>query len=182
MKNEPKSILKLLDRESSLEDLESYKEKIRKAPKKEKKSKLVFFLFRLEQEWFALSASCIKAVNPTTQTHSLPHKSNEILLGITNVEGIFIPEIDLKNLLKIDLKTGSSVNKHLSILIQSNSQTFIFKTDEIQGIISIDEKQIEALPSNVALNKNIYTTGIFSLVEKKVNILSEELIFKRLHL
>jgi len=44
-------------------------------------------IFRLGVEWFGLSAKLFKEVTQTKKIHTVPHRSNQIFLGVVNVRG-----------------------------------------------------------------------------------------------
>ncbi|MEL7358670.1 MAG: chemotaxis protein CheW [Cyanobacteria bacterium J06560_6] len=58
-------------------------------------------IFRLAKEWFALSAKlCRQVLSPLT-AHTLPHRSNDTLQGIVNVNGQMLLKVSLRSLLNL---------------------------------------------------------------------------------
>lgn len=93
-------------------------------------------LFRLQTEWLALPTRIfLEATEPKT-IHSLPHRRNRSLLGLSNVRGELLMVVSLAHFL--GLQTGSptrvrQLGYHRLLVIQCEGGRLAFPVDEVQG-------------------------------------------------
>ena len=67
-------------------------------------------IFRLNGEWLALPAALFKEVTQISVTHTLPHRSNNILIGLVNIRGEIQLCISLKALLGLEATDANRQN------------------------------------------------------------------------
>ncbi|MBO0348523.1 purine-binding chemotaxis protein CheW [Phormidium pseudopriestleyi FRX01] len=152
---------------------------------------LSLVIFRLGAEWLALAASTFQEITPPSPIHTLPHRSNEILLGLVNIRGELLPCISLSNLLGLERQgthpkllnqQGDLTRVVYSRMVVVNIQgdIWVFSVDEIEGIHRCDRHLIEEVPSVVSKAPISYTKWIVNWRNKKINYLDEELVFSTL--
>lgn len=162
---------------------EEWIESLKKVPPEETFQIKSILVFRLNNEWLALPTASVKDVTETCPIHSLPHRSNDILLGITNVQGELSIAISMKALLGV---SGTSTSKASlshriyprSIVFGYDKDDFVFAVDEVYGIHLLHPEDLEAVPANVGKSLANYATGIFSFNEKRVGLLDENLLIE----
>src|SRR6266404_3734527 len=59
-------------------------------------------LFRLQTEWLALPTQCLQEVAERRLIHSLPHRRQGIVLGLSNIRGELVICISLGHLLELE--------------------------------------------------------------------------------
>ncbi len=145
-------------------------------------------IFRLGGEWLALAAFTFQEVTVPCVIHTLPHRSNEILLGLVNIRGELLPCISLSNLLGLK-EQGShpKLKNHPGdltptvyprmVVVNIKGDLWVFWVDEIEGIHRCDRHLIEEVPAVVSKAPVTYTKWIVKWRDKKVNYLDEELVF-----
>ena len=99
-------------------------------------------VFRVGPEWLALEAGLIVEVVEQRPIHCIPHRTNQLLLGIANIRGELHLCISLRELLGItlpELKSGSnaaeSVRPQPRLLVtEHGSHRWVFPVDEVAGV------------------------------------------------
>ncbi len=142
-----------------------------------------FIIFRIEEEYMALSAGCVTLITDNNKVHSLPNKNSIILLGIANIRGEIKIVIDAKQLLGIE--TGHYINvaerkkiyKRMLVL-HADKDYWAFTVDEIVGVKKIKEPEIGQVPSTLKRNSANFFRGIINDEEKKyIGVLDEKKLF-----
>lgn len=148
-------------------------------------------IFRLGVEWLALAASTFQEITQPCTLHTLPHRTNEILLGLVNIRGELLPCISLSNLLGLErqanppkpLNQPRNLTRTLysrMVVVNIQGDIWVFSVDEIEGIHRCDRHLIEEVPAIVSKAPIAYTKCIVNWQDKKVNYLDEELVFSSL--
>lgn len=152
---------------------------------------LSLLIFRLGVEWLALAASTFQEITQPCTIHTLPHRTNEILLGLVNIRGELLPCISLSNLLGLEPPgthpKPSSSQRDLTrtvyarmVVVNIQGDVWVFSVDEIEGIHRCDRHLIEEVPAVVSKAPVTYTKFIVNWRDKKVNYLDEEFVFSTL--
>lgn len=117
-------------------------------------------LFSLSDEKFCIPLKFVEAIEHTGQITVVP-KARKYISGLVNIRGNIIPVVDMSKFLNLDKKI--QMNKF--ILINNQKQSIAIIADDVDDVISIDEKDIENImveESNFSLVKyqNIVATLI----------------------
>lgn len=102
--------------------------------------------FRLEDRWFAVAVRNINEIAPYTAIHHIPHNSNELFLGLVNINGSVCVCYSLKYLLDVEAKGNhntfakSNTFRRL-IVVKLSSRSYVFQVDEIGGIDRYDNDE-----------------------------------------
>ncbi len=155
---------------------------------KEKNSRSVV-IFRLEREWFALAAQVFKEVTQVSPLHTIPHRSNEVLLGVVNIRGEILLCVSLHNLL--GLKSAETINHNLAlskniayqrmVVLELEQNKWVFLVDEIDTLQRFQEDEFKEPPSVIFQATHTYTQAIIHWQNKKINYLDFELLFYALN-
>lgn len=144
-------------------------------------------IFRLGLEWLALPASLFKEVTPVTTIHTLPHRSNAILLGITNIRGEIQMCISLGALLQLETApiathnhTSPVVYKRM-LVVEKEGNCWVFPVDEIYGIQRFTPDELRNVPATVSRVPETYAKGMIHWREQNVSYLDDELLFYTLN-
>jgi chemotaxis-related protein WspD len=139
-------------------------------------------VFRLMSEWLALPASCWVEVVGICPVRSIPHRSNQVLMGIVSVRGEIQLCMSLANLLGIEKVEGeeSEIVRKASPrfgVIRRDGVSWVFPVDEIHGLVSYAEKDVEAVPSTLAKSFQKYTRGLLNVEGMKCGLLEDRPVF-----
>ncbi len=133
-------------------------------------------LFRLGDEQFALSVGVLNEVTHPGAIHRLPHRSNDLFLGLTNIRGEILMTISLSHAL--GLKTVESSSPLSRLLVAGHhDRKWVFPVDEVYRIHRVHADELKAVPVVISQASESYTQGIIDWQTKKVNYLDADLLF-----
>ncbi|QYM80442.1 chemotaxis protein CheW [Horticoccus luteus] len=136
-------------------------------------------IFRLGAEWLALPTTLFSEISPLLPVHSLPHRRDRIVSGVTNVRGELIVCLSLAAALGIN-STGTSGSARLAVL-NRGGELFAFPADEVAGLLRFDDAELAAVPATLAHAQAAYTRGILTWQQRAVGVLDAELLFYTLN-
>jgi len=98
-------------------------------------------LFRLGEEWLALTTACLAEIAPLQAVHSLPHQRSRLLQGVANVRGALVPCLSLADLLGVqagaaEQRSGRAMPRML--ILASEGGPVVMAVEEIDGIHRLD--------------------------------------------
>lgn len=139
-------------------------------------------IVRLGNELVAFPTSFLQEVTHTCVIQPLPHRSNELFLGLVNIRGEILLCAALSHLLNLDSsKNNSSIvdRSHIQkmIIAGDGNNKWVFPVDEVYGIYRFPDRELQNAPVVIAKASEAYTQGIISWQGKRVNYLDAELIF-----
>lgn len=139
-------------------------------------------VFRIGQEWLALSTFICKQVADKRHIHSIPHRRDKILLGMVNLQGQLTLCVALNELLEINStdmenKSLKELSEMRFLAIQKENETWVFPVSEIFGVIHTDLAKIENVPVTVSKSTANYLKGVIHWNGKNVSLLDEDLLF-----
>jgi chemotaxis-related protein WspD len=161
-------------------------------------------IFRLAQEWLALPAGLCQQILAPISFHTLPHRSNDTLLGIVNVRGQLLLKVSLLNILGLNQASSKLEKSHLPeghlpegsslestqvyprmVVVTKAAETgevdtWVFDVDELHGIHSIAFGQLEAAAAGVSCAVESCTRYVFSWHGQPVNFLNDVRLFEAL--
>lgn len=139
-------------------------------------------IFRLGDERFALPVQVLQEVTHPCVIHTLPHRSNDLLLGLVNIRGEILLCASLGHLLGLETATNppsSRMNLRMLVVGHKDSK-WVFPVDEVHRISRIHLKELKAVPVVVSQAKETYTFGVLDWQNEKVNYLDAELLLDTL--
>lgn len=146
---------------------------------------LSVIVFRLGEEWFALPTICIKEVSHCRAIHQIPHRTNNTLLGVINLNGELQLYVALHRLLEVDSSADIQTiripyQQERMIAIVKDRDLWVFPVAEIDGIYKWDLTKLENVPVSVSRSSANYVKGIMKKENRSVGLLDEELLFASL--
>lgn len=176
----------LLDRAVPPEYVREWTEVISEKAKAADHAATSMLVFRLGDEWLALPTAIFREVSSMRPVHRIPHRTNQIVCGLANVRGELLVYISLGRLLGIkkgkryalDNIKGSFAERLL--VIEKNSQRFVFPVSEIYGIHRYLSEELYEAPTTIANASASYIKGIFTLEHRHVGCLDEVVLLKGL--
>lgn len=144
-------------------------------------------IFRLGVEWLALPAGLFQEVTPVSPVRTLPHRSNDLLLGLVNIRGELQMCVSLSSLLRLDAapapagKTLNSAAYKRMVVVEKEGNRWVFPVDEIYGVHRIATEEVRSAPATVSKVPDTYIKGMISWREESVSYLDDELLFYTLN-
>jgi chemotaxis-related protein WspD len=143
-------------------------------------------IFRLVNEWLAISTAIFSEVAQVRTLHRIPHRKESILLGMVNLRGQLTLCVNMQNLLEIESpatsesykkpQLGDTAYKRM-LAIQQEQENWIFPVDEVYGIFHCEVSRLENVPVTIAKSTANYLKGVISWNNRSVGYLDEGLLF-----
>ncbi|MGG6283452.1 chemotaxis protein CheW [Leptolyngbya sp. AN03gr2] len=141
-------------------------------------------IFRLGSERLSLPVRVLQEVTPPCVIQPVPHRSNELFLGLVNIRGETVLCASLSHLLNLEsIDDNSSNSSHTKrmILAGQGDEKWVFPVDEVYGVFRFHLSELRDAPIVVAKAAEAYTQGIVHWQGQKVNYLDSELLFYTLN-
>ncbi len=142
-------------------------------------------IFRIGEEWLALPTEVFLEVVELRPIHTLPHRQDALVRGLTMVRGellicIALPQLlgfeAPASLLQTDRKSGRSVYERL-LVIGQDGERVVFSVNEVHVGVRYHPDDLTPVPATVAQSATPYTTGLLTWEDRSVGILDETLLF-----
>jgi len=140
-------------------------------------------IFRLGNERFALPVRVLQEVTPRSVVHILPHRSNELFLGLVNIRGEILLCASLSALLGTETiadSASSSIDQQRLLVVGQQDSKWVFIVDEVHRIYRIHLSELKAVPVVISQAQETYTQGVIDWQNEKVNYLDAELLLATL--
>ncbi|WP_242039560.1 chemotaxis protein CheW [Anabaena sphaerica] len=182
--------MKILEETSAIPDIYDSNEAVIRT-----NEAISIIIFRLGNERLALPVRMLQEVTHPCVIQPLPHRSNELFLGLVNIRGETLLCASLQSLLHIQ-PTEENVNKKLSsktnstvkliniqrmIVAGQGEDKWVFPVDEVHGIFRFHLNELQDAPVVITKSEEGYTRGIVYWEGKKVNYLDSDLLFYTLN-
>lgn len=142
---------------------------------------LSVIIFRLSNERLALPVNILQEVTPPQVIHSVPHRSNAVFLGLTNIRGETLLCVSLKDLLGLGQvpasQNSNSINPQRMIVAGQGENKWVFPVDEVHGIYRFHMNEFKEAPVLISKASEAYTKGVITWQDQKLNFLNAELLF-----
>jgi chemotaxis-related protein WspD len=137
-------------------------------------------VFRLGDEWLAISSHCVNEVTRMRPVHSIPHRNDTLVRGLVSIRGELKICVSLGSLLQLDKQCEPHVTDHeileRMLLIEHDRQSYVFPVSEVEGTMRYADRQLASLPTTLAHGNNKLTTGIVYSHDRHIGILDHELL------
>jgi chemotaxis-related protein WspD len=141
-------------------------------------------IFRIGTDWLALPARVFQQIAEQRKVHSLPHRRDDVVLGLANVRGTLLICVSIGRLLGIEREyipgKRRTVYERL-VVTEWQGKPLAFPVDEVHGIHRHRPEELRETPSTVAKAGVHFTRGILPWDGKLVGCLDEELVFSTLN-
>jgi chemotaxis-related protein WspD len=139
-------------------------------------------IFRLGNERIAFSTRILQEVAYPCTIQPIPHRSNELFLGLVNIRGEILLCASLSYLLNLDSHahknlTAETSSKNRTIVVGDGDNKWVFPVDEVYGIHRFYTQEVHKAPVVIAKAAESYTQGIINWEGRKINYLDFDLIF-----
>lgn len=142
-------------------------------------STLSVIIFRVGDEWYALKTQVFNEITEMHPIHSIPHRKNRILKGITNIRGELYLCVSLGFLFEVEQSHIDNEDKkihHRLVMIEKDSKKYVFPVNEILGVQHFSPDQVKTPPSTISKASTTYITGVIEHSEKHIGCIDDELL------
>jgi len=141
-------------------------------------------VFRIGDEWLGLPAAVFSEFVDTRTVHSLPHRRNGTLLGLTNVRGELLVCVSLAKVLGIAKETQKKRQHAVYgrlVVIHDQDSRIVFPVDEVHGIHRFHPGELTEVPATVAKATATHTKAMLPWENRAIGCLDEQLLFYTLN-
>jgi chemotaxis-related protein WspD len=133
-------------------------------------------VFRLGNELLALRSAVFKEIVSSRPIHQIPHRSNAVLLGVTNIHGILQLCFSLKALAGIaDAEIPVEAAAKM-LVIAGGGDYWVFPVDQVLGIFQCKEEDFKNVPATIAKAAGTYTKAVIVCSGNEAGLLDDELL------
>jgi chemotaxis-related protein WspD len=172
--------MRLLDAEVPDSYLASHATHYAQAKRDSRQGSRSAVIFRLASEWFALSTAVFREVAPLRAVHSLPHRRDRIVTGLTNIRGELLVCVSLVTTLGLSGETGAGPTARLAV-VSRDGDRFVFVADEVGGLFRFEESELSPVPATLAHAQATYTRGMLAWRDRPVGVIDDQLLFYTLN-
>lgn len=176
----------LLDRDIPSADIDESTRHFSVARNVEDRDTASIVIFRIGVEWLGLPTAVFSEFVDVRPIHSLPHRHDRVVLGLTNVRGELLVCVSLAQVLGIEQEEKSrevrqgAVYKRL-VVIREKDNRIAFPVDEVHGIHKFSPGQLNEVPATVAKATATYTKAMLPWKDVAVGCLDDQLLFYTLN-
>jgi chemotaxis-related protein WspD len=139
-------------------------------------------IFRVADEWLALSTSVVVEVANQQSIHSLPHRPSGVVLGLASVRGELLVCVSLGRIVGVDaiapVKPWGAVTAFRRMLVlRRDALRVACPVDAVHGIHHVRPSELTEVPSTVAKATVSYSTALLRWQGHSVGTLDDELLF-----
>lgn len=125
-------------------------------------------VFVMENEEFACGINSVREVLKMIRVTPLP-RSLDFVEGVINMRGDVIPVIDLRR--RFGLPEAERTDESRIIIVEVEERMVGLIVDSVSEVISLDNKQIQEAPNQVAGEKTDLITGVGKVDDRMLIIL-----------
>lgn len=178
----------LLEREATPDYVDDWTHRLAQVDMAATAETLSLLLFRIADEWLALDARCVAEVVEPHSIHSVPHRTDRLLLGLANIRGELQLCVSLREVLGIEPSHAVTPHAPLSgtrsrerlVVVEHDQNRWAFPVDEVAGVERIPLDAMTNLPHTVERSPRFCSQAVFSHNDKRVGLLAESRLFQAL--
>ncbi|MCT7950050.1 chemotaxis protein CheW [Ancylothrix sp. C2] len=150
-------------------------------------------IFRLGTERLGLPVRMLQEVTHPCVIQPLPHRSNNLFLGLVNIRGETLLCASLHYLLNIETvdetsptlqakhRAHNAINKKRMLVAGQSQDKWVFPVDQVHGIFRFHPNELQQAPVVITKATEGYTKGIIYWEGDQVNYLDSDLLFYTLN-
>jgi chemotaxis-related protein WspD len=143
---------------------------------------LSVMVFALGEEWFALPTVTLARVVPSSAPHRIPHRHNQALLGLVNVDGELMLCVSLASLLGVADKASQTASPRNSrqLVVEGRGQRWVVPVTEVIGVHLVPAARPDPLPVTLARAASSHSTGVVMVEGHHVALLDPDKVLSSL--
>lgn len=134
-------------------------------------------IFRLADEWLALSVHVLVEVSNPKPVHRVPHRAG-ILSGLVNVRGELHLCAHLAKVLGIAAKPEATPGTGRLLLVQRGADRWAFPVDAVDQVHRLPRDELRRSPATVSRAAADLSRGVFHHRDLAVGVLDEGRLFE----
>ena len=138
-------------------------------------------VFRIGAEWMALPARRCVEIVAMRPVRRIPHRSNQVLLGLTSVRGELLLCFSLAALLGLEPAAAAAGARPRLIVARMDRLSVAVPADEVMGLLRFHKDAVQAIPATVAHAVPQFSRGMLAEGRYKIGLLDEDLVFHALN-
>lgn len=155
-----------------------------KSPDKKTDDKVVL-VFKVKNEWFAISAGCLHEITEKRMVHSIPRNINKNISGVVNIGGEVRVCYSLGNILGVrdfqnDAQVVDPVSTERFVVAFIGGQYYVFPVDQIIGLSSYSSGDVSPVPATVKYEGASMLLGVISQNNNKIAVLDSDKFMENL--
>lgn len=138
-------------------------------------------IFRVAAEWLALPTALVVEVANLLPIHSLPHRSNGAVLGVTSVRGELLVCMSLRQVVGAEMVAVPSASPRAGsprlLVVRRESVRVACPVDEVHGLHRFHARELKPIPTTVSKATVSYSTALLPWQGRSVGTLDDQLLF-----
>jgi len=135
-------------------------------------------IFRLGAEWLAFRTQVIVEVTTPRPVHRVPHRSNQILVGLVNLQGQVQLCVSLHGLLGVS--APSEPARLVVLRDRERQEIWAFQAEEVLGVHRLLRSQWRGVPSTLVNPAVGFSQAVVSWKGRSIGLLDEQRVFTAL--
>ncbi|NIP86805.1 MAG: hypothetical protein GTO03_15075 [Planctomycetales bacterium] len=166
------AVHRLLDRPLAEEDLAVATRQVSQPLEQMEKDVRRLLWFRLAGEDLALDVAAVAGVIRTANVHRIPHRSNNFVRGLCNVEGDLLLCGDLGALLQLSgegaegAEEEESLESRRMIVVGDDLERWVVEADSVEGVVQVVPHTFRTPPVTVDSARGNYTSHLVPLGDR----------------
>ncbi len=169
----------LLNREPPPGYIEEWSEFIGQKKEERKTDELSLIVFRTGGELLAFPSQIFKEIINPRPIHRIPHRSDDVLLGLANIHGELRICFSLKALIGAadQAPAGPAPDTAKMMVIQKDGEPWVFPVDQVLGVFRCEEDKQPNLPVTISKASGTFTRKAVVIEGREAGLLDDELVF-----
>lgn len=166
----------LLNREFPPGYMNEWTEILKQQKEPESANNISIIIFRIGQEFLALRSAIFREIINLHPVHRIPHRSNNVLLGVTNVHGELQLCFSLKALIGNNDAEAADDSAAKMLVIQNGGECWVFPVDQVLGVFRCNDGAAQNVPVTVSKASGTFTKKVMFCDQREVGLLDDELL------
>ena len=159
--------------------MEEWTEIIAKGKESKAAKNIPIVIFRIAGETLALRSEICREIVNIRKIHKIPHRSNEVMLGVANIRGELQLCFSIKALIG-DADPGKTANQVETdtkmLVIQKNGKCWVFPVEQVIGVLRCDDDETQNIPVTVSKASGTFTRKVLLHEGCEIGLLDDELL------
>ena len=166
----------LLNREIPPGYMDEWTELLGQKKEEQNTNNISIIIFRIGREFLALRSAIFREIINPRSVHQIPHRSNDVLLGLTNVHGELQLCFSLKALTGNEDAEQTDESEAKMLVIQSVGECWVFPVDQVLGVFRCNEGDEQNVPVTVSKASGTFTKKVIIYDQREIGLLDDELL------